>query len=97
MGLIPDDMLLGQIKTLGGEQVVYTPSVGSATAPYAILDQEYIKANDQEALFIVAHIRTVDVTGTPNDGTITFAAGTFNILTPEPDGEGMTILFLGEA
>lgn len=84
-----------------GEQVTYTPSGGVAKSVYGIFTAPYQAVNPATAQVESTDpqcvCRTSDLTGTVRGGTIVRGGTTYNILSAQPDGEGMTNLVLGEA
>ncbi len=86
-----------------GQTGVYTPASGPSNSALSVEFQSAYSAGEVFGLKIeaarpVAYAATSDLNGTePRGGTLAISGTTYNILTPQPDSEGMTLLVLEEA
>ena len=81
---------------------VYTPSGGVAVSIAGVFDAPFEAAGDALGAVGVSSsrpqwmCRTADLTGTIVGGTLAFGGTTYTIVEHEPDGTGMSVLFLEE-
>lgn len=81
------------------DQATYTPSGGSPATISGIFDNGFAAGSEASGLGVASsrpqwHCRAADVAADPVGGALAFNSVTYTIVEAEPDGTGMTMLFL---